>query len=232
MKKSLILSLVAVACGFLSLAVGWIYIQTQLKMTPVLVAKANLEARHLISEEDFEWIQVPKEYVSLDIDVNEEDILNQYVVIDGFIPKGSFFFKSMTETLDESIDMPSLLLRDDQAIYALDASLISTSGNTLVVGQKIDVYGTIKVNKEIIVDPLLTQVRVVGLKDKNGNDVVENANTLPKVLLLAIDRLAIPLMAKLDALGSITLTPTSYQLNEEESLVITDTALWNVLYVQ
>lgn len=232
MKKSWIVSFSLVALVLVSGVTAWLYVQVQLKMTPILVAKTELSARHRIEADDVEWLSVPTQFIRDDMILSLEEVEGRYVVMDGFIPKGSMIYRSVVEVLDETIDRPSLLLKENQALYTLDASLISSAGNTLVVHQKVDLYGTVKLNKQVIVDPLLTQVRIVGLKDKNGEDLKDKDRALPKVILLAVDKEAISLLAKLDALGTITLTPTQQASEQAESQIIMDTALWNLLYVQ
>lgn len=218
----------------LSLSVGlsWVYVQSQLKLTTLYVASHSLEARIQLEESDLKAIQIPKNYVLDGVILNKEDILDHYVSIQGIIPKGSFFYEGMLDSIESAKDAPSLRLYENQAIYALDVSLTTTAGNTLRVNQKVDIYGTVKSNKTILADRLLAHVRIVGLKDKNGEDITDKSTSLPKVLLLAVYRDYIPWLAKLEALGSLSLSPTAYPSSEEECVAETQTELWNLLYVQ
>lgn len=229
-KKTGFIVLGAILLIGLSLGLSWVYIQSKLKLTTVYIASEPLEGRTRIEEAHLKAIRVPKEYLDSAIVLDKEEILNRYVSLQGWIPKGSYFYASMLDTLDASRDAPTLRLYEDQAIYALDVSLTMTAGNTLLVNQKVDVYGTLKNNKELIADRLLSQVRIVGLKDKNGNDITEKSTNLPKVLLLAVYRDFIPWLAKLEALGTISLSPTAYQSTQEECIAETQTDLWNLLY--
>lgn len=228
-KKSLIILSSSLVFAFLCFALSYIYIQTQLELVDVVVSTHHLKARQIIKEEDVKLIQMPSHYVSSFNLFEIDDVIGKYVVIDGFIPSNSMIHTSTIEDLDESIDQPSLLLKEDQALYALDASLLTTAGNSYVIQQKVDIYGAIKLRDNTVVDRFISSVRIVGLKDKNGEDVNTQNDNLPKVILLAVNRNILPLLTKLEAMGDISLSASSYLVNEEESFVHESTELWLVL---
>ncbi len=228
-KKSLIILSSSLVFAFLCFALSYIYIQTQLDLVDVVVSTHHLSAREEITDADVKIIQMPAQYVS-NFNVQDiDEVIGTYVVIDGFIPSNTMIHISSIENLDESVDQPSLLLKEDQALFALDASLISTAGNSYVIQQKVDIYGAIKLRDNTVVDRFISSVRIVGLKDKNGEDVNPSNENLPKVILLAVNRDMLPLLTKLEAIGDISLSASSYLINEEESFVHLDTELWAVL---
>jgi Flp pilus assembly protein CpaB len=108
----------------------------------------------------------------------------------------------------------------------------STSGNTLHKGSKIDIYATIKHNRDTIVDLLFKHVRVLSIKDKNGNEVDPNTNQIPKIMLVAIDQAEIPILTKAIAIGDITITPTSEFFSEEECILYESSIVLGYLYAQ
>lgn len=232
MKQKYSLLHFGIALGLCLLAIGGslLYIHNQLELVEVYVAKDELSARTLISENDIYKIKVPKAYLSEDAILEKDQMLGKYVKIDASIPKGSLIYKSTIESLDESIDQPSLLLRSNQAVYAIDVSLTSTSGNTLQIGSKVDIYGTLKVGRETKVDLLFKQVRVISVKDKNGNEVDRKSNQMPKLLLVAFDQIEIPLITKLIAMGEITITPTAEFFSEDECVLNEQSLLLDILY--
>lgn len=207
-----------------------LYIHNQLELVEVYVARENLPARTHISENSLSKIKVPKAYLSEDAITDKAQMLGKYVKINASIPKGSLVYTSTIEALDESIDQPSLLLKNNQAVYAIDVSLTSTSGNTLQIGSKVDIYGTLKVGRETKVDLLFKQVRVISVKDKNGNEVDRKSNQMPKLLLVAFDQTEIPLITKLIAMGEITITPTAEFLSEDECVLNEHSLLLEILY--
>lgn len=232
MKQKYSLLHFGIALGLCLLAIGGslLYIHNQLELVEVYVAKDELSARTFISENDIHKIKVPKAYLSEDAVLEKDQMLGKYVKIDASIPKGSLIYQSTIESLDESIDQPSLLLRNNQAVYAIDVSLTSTSGNTLQIGSKVDIYGTLKVGRETKVDLLFKQVRVISVKDKNGNEVDRKSNQMPKLLLVAFDQIEIPLITKLIAMGEITITPTAEFFSEDECVLNEQSLLLEILY--
>lgn len=232
MKLRLYLSLGAVLLCLCALGVGTLVIRSKLALTTVIVAAHDLSARTKLTEGDFRRIEVPEAFLDGSIIRDADALIGDYVSLRGFIPQGSLIYHSMVETLEEAVDEPTLLLKAGQAVYALDVNLGSTAGNTLLKGQKIDLYGTVKINRETFVDILLKQVRVVGLKDKNGEEVTHTGNQIPKILLLAVEQTYVPVLTKLLAIGDVTLTPTAYTLQESECVPNTESTLWSLLDVQ
>lgn len=232
MKDKQSLMHLGIAVGLCLLAVGGslLYIHNQLELVEVYVAKEVLPARSLLNEESLRKIKVPKAYLSEDALLEKDLIVGKYVKIYASIPKGSLVYGSTIESIEESIDQPSLLLKANQAVYAIDVSLSSTSGNTLQTGSKVDIYGTLKVGRETKVDLLFKQVRVISVKDKNGNEIDRKSNQLPKLLLVAFDQEEIPLITKLIAMGEITITPTAEYFSEDECVLNEDSILLEILY--
>lgn len=228
-RKSLIILGSSLSFAFLCFALSFIYIQTQLKLVDVVVSTHHLKAREIIEENDVKIVQMPKQYVSTFVVNDIKEVIGKIVVIDGFIPSSTMIHTTMIEPLDDTIDQPSLLLKENQALFALDASLISTAGNSYVVNQKVDIYGAIKLRDKVVVDRLISSVRIVGIKDKNGNDVDKNNDNLPKVILLALERSGIPVLTKLQAMGEISLSANSYLLDEGESVIHIESTLWSLL---
>lgn len=232
MKQKYSLLHFGIALGLCLLAVGGslLYIHNQLELVEVYVAKDVITARTRIHEDQLRKIKVPKAYLSDDAILNKDQLIGKYVKIYASIPKGSLVYGSTIESLSESIDQPSLLLRENQAVYAIDVSLSSTSGNTLQIGSKVDIYGTIKVGRDTKVDLLFKQVRVISVKDKNGNEVDRKNNQMPKLLLLAFDQVEIPLITKLIAMGEITITPTAEFISDDECVLNDLSLLLDILY--
>jgi hypothetical protein len=104
-----------------------------------------------------------------------------------------------------------------------------TSGNTLQPFQKIDLYISIQHNRLTVVDRLISNVRIMSLRDKNGKEL-EKVTDLPKLMLIAINQDQVSILTKAIELGDLIITPCSNQSEESESILIEDTALLKVLY--
>lgn len=231
-KKQNILFVGVVICiCLISYGISIIYINHELELIEVYVANDNLVARTQIDQDSIKLIKIPKAYLSDQVVLNKNDIVGKYVKLNTSIPEGSLVYESSIERLDDTIDKPALLLKVNQAVFALDVNMSSTAGNTIQAGSKIDIYGTIKNNRETIVDLLFKQVRVLSIKDKNGNEVDIKTNQVPKIMLIAVDQEEIPILTKVIAVGDITITPTSEFFSEDECILY-DSILLGYLYAQ
>lgn len=231
-KKQNILFVGVVICiCLISYGISIIYINHELELVEVYVANDNLVARTQIDQNSIKLIKIPKAYLSDQVVLNKNDIVGKYVKLNTSIPEGSLVYESSIERLDDTIDKPALLLKVNQAVFALDVNMSSTAGNTIQAGSKIDIYGTIKNNRETIVDLLFKQVRVLSIKDKNGNEVDNKTNQVPKIMLIAVDQEEIPILTKVIAVGDITITPTSEFFSEDECILY-DSILLGYLYAQ
>lgn len=231
-KKQNILFVGVVICiCLISYGISIIYINHELELVEVYVANNNLVARTQIDQDSIKLIKIPKAYLSDQVVLKKNDIVGKYVKLNTSIPEGSLVYESSIEQLDDTIDKPALLLKVNQAVFALDVNMSSTAGNTIQAGSKIDIYGTIKNNRETIVDLLFKQVRVLSIKDKNGNEVDNKTNQVPKIMLIAVDQEEIPILTKVIAVGDITITPTSEFFSEDECILY-DSILLGYLYAQ
>lgn len=231
-KKQNILFVGVIICiCLISYGISIIYINHELELVEVYVANDNLVARTQIDQDSIKLIKIPKAYLSDQVVLKKNDIVGKYVKLNTSIPEGSLVYESSIEQLDDTIDKPALLLKVNQAVFALDVNMSSTAGNTIQAGSKIDIYGTIKNNRETIVDLLFKQVRVLSIKDKNGNEVDNKTNQVPKIMLIAVDQEEIPILTKVIAVGDITITPTSEFFSEDECILY-DSILLGYLYAQ
>ena len=231
-KKQNILFVGVIICiCLISYGISIIYINHELELVEVYVANDNLVARTQIDQDSIKLIKIPKAYLSDQVVLKKNDIVGKYVKLNTSIPEGSLVYESSIEQLDDTIDKPALLLKVNQAVFALDVNMSSTAGNTIQAGSKIDIYGTIKNNRETIVDLLFKQVRVLSIKDKNGNEVDNKTNQVPKIMLIAVDQEEIPILTKVIAVGDITITPTSEFFSQDECILY-DSILLGYLYAQ
>jgi len=231
-KKSLVFIGLLICMSLISFGISVIYINHELELVEVYVASENLVARTYIDKDSIKLIKIPKAYLSDQVLIDKDDIIGNYVKLNTSIPKGSLVYQSSVESIDDAIDEPALLLNVNQAVFAIDVNISSTAGNSIQSGSKIDIYGTIKNNRETIVDLLFKQVRVLSIKDKNGNEVDNKTNQIPKIMLIAVDQEEIPILTKVIAIGDITITPTSEFFSEEECILFESSILLGYLYAQ
>lgn len=231
-KNSIVFVGILICMSLVSYGISVIYINHELELVEVFVASENLVARTYLDQDQIKLIKVPKAYLSDQVLLKKDDIVGKYVKLNTSIPKGSLVYQSSIESIDDAIDEPTLLLNVNQAVFAIDVNISSTAGNSIQSGSKIDIYGTIKNNRETIVDLLFKQVRVLSIKDKNGNEIDNKTNQIPKIMLIAVDQNEIPILTKVIAIGDITITPTSEFFSEDECILYESSILLGYLYAQ
>ena len=230
MKNSRIIFTLCCA-GLLGIAYlgSTIYIDSRLDLIEIPVTSQDLAPRTLITKEHIAMVKMPKAYVPPSIVLDPQQLIGQYTLINAMIPKNSFISVSIVETIKEAKDYPNLLLKEGQVVYALDVDLKSTSGNTLQPLQKVDLYVTMDHNRTTVVDQLISNVRILSLKDKNGKDI-EKPTELPKLMLVALDQSLVSLLTKAIELGDLIITPSTQDEQKPESALIPNTTLLKVLY--
>jgi len=206
-----------------------IYIDNRLELIDVPVAISNLSPRTKITESDITIVKMPKAYLPQGLIMDSESLVGQYTLMSTTIPKGSFIYDVMVETVEEAKDYPSLLLKEGQVVYALEVDLKNTSGNTLQPFQSVDLYVSLVNNRVTVVDQLISHVRILSLKDKNGKDI-EKPTDLPKLMLIALDQQQVTVLTKAIRLGDLIITPSAKNDSDKESVLIEKTPLLKILY--
>ncbi len=222
-NKILVFSLCIIITGITILLINTYVnyqIKTKLDIINVPVALNDLGTRHLITENDIAYISVSKNLVSDDMLIDESLIINSYVSNLGFVFKGSFFYKSMLENQNEMNDMHNFLLEDDQVAFTLQENETDVTLSNFEINQFVDIYISIRINQsEVINDLFIENVKIIGIKDHNGNDVEQQSSAA--TVILAIEKDLISLLKNAQQLGEISLYSDSDTYN------ITNTCLLN-----
>ena len=229
---------VAVSCtGLLLLAVTNIFLfkialNNSLDLMEVYVAKSNIGSRVQITEEMVESILIPSAYLNFDVALKKDESIGKWTDIRGRIPEGSLFYKIMLYDEKDLPDLPSLLLKENQVVYSMATDLISCAGNSLVPHQKVDIYCTIEPQRnKPLVDLLISNVRILSLKDRNGVDMVnEKSQSIPYVITIALNQEQIPILSSAIKLGTIKMyaSASSYQ-DGDESILNSESAVLEYL---
>ena len=223
-KRKIVLITTVLAVTLLSwffLAYAIIFAQ-KIEVQQIPVAKKTLAPRTRITAEDLTMIDVPKTYISANTLTKPEDIVGKYTQIYGFVPQGSPFFSEMLEKAVNLADYPSLLLKQGQVSYSLLSDLAKSAGNSLVAGQKVDLYVTVNLKDQPpITDCLVKAVRIIAVKDRSGMDVDRGKGTkIPYVILIAIDEGLVKYLKAAGKLGSIELLAVNANYAEDQECLL------------
>jgi len=194
----------------------------RINLVEVVVANRDIDPRSEITKQDFKVIKMPKALVGDTVLDSADEVLGMFTDIEGKIPQGSMFYQSMLYDRKTLPDYPSLLLKTGQVGFAVATDIIKSLGNSLVVGQKVDIYVTITTpTRNVIADCLVQQVRIIGIKDRNGLDLQhEKSNGVPFVVVLAVDENVIDYLKVANKIGMIDLLPTPINHDGLESIML------------
>lgn len=228
-KPTLILALGFAGISGLSYLGSQVYIDHQLDLVRVPMAATTIDVRTIITSEHIQWINMPRAYVPASILTDPSALVGQITRLDGRIEAGSFFTTSSLESPEAIKDQATTLLKTGQVVYTVDVDVRSTTGNTLLPHQRVDLYVSLDHQNTLLVDKLIGNVRILAIKDKQGIDV-EDPKDLPKYVLIAVNAELIPVLTKAMALGELTLVPTISTPDSAESVPNTANRLWKVLH--
>ena len=200
-------------CAFLAVAVLLIAynlrINSATKPVRVPVAKERLTARHLITEDDIEYINVPRAAtVNTDFYRGDGDVIGQYVNIDTTIPKGSMFYRDAVVSKDELPDEALLSVGEGETLYYLTVNMLTSYTNSIIPNRYIDIYVSTEENDKAVVGKLLTNVKVLQVKKKKKKNVFDNSkeSRVPYVIMFSLPEDQHLLLRKINAINNYSIT--------------------------
>lgn len=192
----------------------------KLDMVETYVASHDILPRTCLDEADLQMIKVPSIYLKDNAFAKKSDIIGKYTEIQGMIPKGSLFYKTMLKQQEELSDYPSTKLLEGQMAYSLAASIIELAGNTIVEDQRVDVYVTLNGKSNVpVVDKLISNARVLSIHDSKGYNINHpKSSKIPSVIILAIDKKSVEFLAKAEKVGTVKLLASSESYSQQEAM--------------
>lgn len=215
MKKELLVKTSAIITGLILLlgmngVLFSLFVNEKLDLTQTYIASKDIAPRSEIKESDLLEIKIPKDYLMDYAYTNKNDIVGKYTEIQGMIPAGSVFYKNMLFDKEDIPDQASIQLKNGQTAYALEIDLSKLG--SILVGNRIDIYVTIKDAEKTISGYLIRNARVIAMKDHNGISLQdENSTKIPYYVEIAISYDQIPYLTTAETNGEIRLFMASNQ---------------------
>lgn len=182
----------------------------------IFVPNKVLNQRHLITEDDLVKTKVSRHLLDESMIVEKEELVGRLVGLNHTLYPRNAISSLSLELADSVIDKPLLLLKENQSLFSMKADHVMSAGGSLAVGHYVDVnFVASSYGKEPIAEVLLSGVRVVGTRDRKGNDSSEAV----QVILLAVDSDAMTYLLKADVMGSLVLSAKGVSLEGEECLI-------------
>ena len=209
-------------------------IKSSINPINVPVAAEQIGAGKLITENMIVTKQVPPSMLDEGVITNIGEIVDKYSAADVVIPKGSLFYK---RAVVEKEQLPANIILQypkGYVLYNLSVSTESTYGNSVYPGNYIDIYlkavnkidenDTNALSKDadkIMLGKLLANIKVLAVKDSNGNAVFQNIdeNRVPSMVVFALPEEYYILLKKAEYMRtydtSLILVPTNESMKDE-----------------
>lgn len=225
--KKLLAIIIFITLLLLTNYFGFIYyFNKTIHLIDVYVASHNIEGRHLIVEEDLNIIKIPAKYALNSIN-NKDELIGKYTDIQGKIPAGSPFYSSMIFDKKDLPDNPITQLLENEVAFTILSDIAGLSGNSIVPGMRINVFGSINLGQnKIIEDKILDNVRVISIKDSKGYSLDHpSSNKIPHTITIAIPDESLSILSLTNKIGKIEMYATSDSYNFSTAKIYQDSKL-------
>ena len=202
---------VTAVCAILAVAVllvGYnIRINSATKPVRVPVAIRRLTTRHLITDDDVKYVEIPQGALTSEYYSKKESIVGKYVNIDTTIPEGSLFYRGAIISREELPDEALLNVKEGETLYYLTVNMLTSYTNSILPNRYIDLYVSTKENGKALVGKLLTNVKVLQVKTADGLNVFDDSeeSRTPYVILFSLPEEQHLLLRKINAINNYSI---------------------------
>ncbi|MBR2833395.1 MAG: hypothetical protein IKE75_03070 [Bacilli bacterium] len=182
-------------------------INSAVKPIMVPVAANTIQPRTEITEDMVNVIKVPQISVSKNAIISKNAVVGKYSAVNTVIPAGSMFYKNTVIEQNQLPDSVFVKVKKGEIVYSFDVDMDSTYGNSIMPGNKIDVYMKIGdgTTEKVMLGKLVENLEVLAVKDSSGRDVFENSdeNRSPSMLIFGVPEEIYLLLMKASYMGSL-----------------------------
>ncbi len=205
---------------------------------PIKIPYANVTIgpRTEITSDMISYVEIQQSAIKGNVLTNINNIVNMYTNINSTIPEGSLFYKDAVVRFDDLADSFLINIPDGMVAYNFNVNVSSTYGNSIYPGNYVDVYFKGVRDGKIIIGKLVKNVKVLAVKDSQGNHVFENieeGRTPSQIIFAVTDEMHELLrIAEYISDAELILVPTnvSYKLETNEIVTeITDVEIKNYI---
>lgn len=176
--------------------------------TPVKVPYANttIQPRTQITEDMIGYIDVLPSMITSNTITDVKFIVSKWSNYNTMIPKGSLFYSESVVTASELPDSAFVNIPDGYTAFYLNVDTEVTYGNSIYPGNYIDLYlKALNTDGKVIVGKLIENIKVLAVKDRNGQQVFENSEEerTPSIIIFAVPNDMYLLLRKATYLSNI-----------------------------
>ena len=200
--------------GILALGYGSfrLFVEMKLDVKTTYVASHSISPRTIISESDLLEVEVANAYLINNAYIDKSEIVGKITDIQGTIPAGSPFYKSMLYEVDKINDQATSLLKEGQTAYTMNTEMYKVSSFT--IGNRVDLYLSLNDKDNPLTGRILKNARILSIKDNHGLSIENEESTgIPYYIELAINESDISWLTLAESVGEIRLFLSSNQTN-------------------
>lgn len=205
-------SFVTATCAVLAvlvLIIGYnLRIRSATQPVRVPVATRRLTARHLITEEDVRYVEVPSGALSGDYFSRSEYVIGRYVNYDSTIQEGSLFYVGSIVSRDDLPDEALLNVPEGETLYYLTVNMLTSFTNSILPGRYIDIYISTEADNKALVGKLIENVKVLQVKTSDGRNVFDDSedSRVPYVIMFSLPEDQHLLMRDINAINNYSIS--------------------------
>ena len=225
MKEKLIVKAGLVfACAAALLLVNYflfqLYVSEKLGLQETYIAAHDILPRQKIEESDLIAVRISSRYLADHAYCTKEEIIGKYTDIQGKIPAGSPFYRSMLYSEKDLPDRAAAQLKENQVSFSMEVDVAALGG--VIAGQRVDVFVTVGARSENpVTGCLLRNVRVIDVKDHKGISLDRSESSgVPYLAELAVAGSHIDLLTMAKTYGTLQLYMSSEAYNSEAEAVL------------
>lgn len=196
-----------------------VYVGVRLGLKETYIAAHDIAPRTKITESDLIPVRISERYLADHAYCEKSDIIGKYTEIQGMIPAGSPFYRSMLYAESELPDQAAAQLRENQVSFSMEVDVAALGG--IVAGQRADVFVTISQHTDQpVTGCLLRSVRVIDVKDHKGISLSSDESTkVPYLAELAVSSSDLELLTVARTYGSLQLYMSADSYNSGKEAV-------------
>lgn len=196
----------------LSYGIFKLYVSIKLDVKTTYIASHSISPRTIIAENDLIEIEVANAYLLNNAYKDKNEIIGKITDIQGTIPAGSPFYKTMLFEVDKINDQATSLLKENQTAYTMNTEMYKVS--SFSIGNRVDIYLSIDDKENPLTGRLLKNARILSIKDNKGLSIENEESTkIPYFIELAINQENIGLLTLAESVGEIKLYLSNNQSN-------------------
>ena len=174
-NKNTVTILGVIVCIVILYAGYTMRINTKTALVDVYYANQTIQPKTLITEEMISKTSVPQSFILGTYYQNYNDIVGKYSNYNTIIAEGSLFYSDL---LVEEENLPDAMFYDvneGERIVSFPVTTESTYGNSIMPGNKVDVYVKLMDNGKVVYGEYFEKIEILAVKDGSGKNVFESS---------------------------------------------------------